>query len=108
MVARIFLCHASEDKLQDREIYQYLLASWFSPRLDEEELYLARIGLSSSIRAIKAYGPLLLRYYRKAYLHIFLTIHKDRTGCKHLMTLRVRTTRSNFPWEVTWKFYQLA
>ena len=34
MVARIFLCHASEDKPQVREMYQRLQALGFSPWLD--------------------------------------------------------------------------
>jgi serine/threonine-protein kinase len=36
---RVFLCHASEDKLAVREIYQRLVAeSWIEPWLDEESL----------------------------------------------------------------------
>jgi hypothetical protein len=37
-VARIFLCHASQDKPQVREIYQRLQALGFSPWLDKEEI----------------------------------------------------------------------
>jgi hypothetical protein len=37
-VARVFLCHANEDKLQVREIYQRLQALGFAPWLDEIEL----------------------------------------------------------------------
>jgi formylglycine-generating enzyme required for sulfatase activity len=37
-MARIFLCHASEDKPQVREVYQRLKALGFSPWLDEEEI----------------------------------------------------------------------
>jgi formylglycine-generating enzyme required for sulfatase activity len=36
--ARIFLCHASEDKPQVREIYQRLIALGFSPWLDEKDI----------------------------------------------------------------------
>lgn len=37
-MARIFLCHASEDKPQVREVYQRLKAQGFEPWLDEEEI----------------------------------------------------------------------
>jgi hypothetical protein len=37
-VARIFLCHASEDKAQVREIYQKLKALGFTPWLDEVDI----------------------------------------------------------------------
>lgn len=37
-VARIFLCHASEDKPQVREVYARLKALGFEPWLDEEEI----------------------------------------------------------------------
>jgi len=37
-MARIFLCHASEDKPQVREVYQRLKALGFEPWLDEEEI----------------------------------------------------------------------
>ena len=37
-MARIFLCHASEDKPQVREIYQRLKALGFEPWLDEEQI----------------------------------------------------------------------
>jgi hypothetical protein len=37
-VARIFLCHASEDKPQVREVYQQLKAIGFMPWLDEVDI----------------------------------------------------------------------
>jgi len=37
-VARIFLCHASEDKAQVREVYQQLKALGFTPWLDEADI----------------------------------------------------------------------
>jgi hypothetical protein len=37
-MARIFLCHASEDKPQVREVYQRLGALGFEPWLDEVEI----------------------------------------------------------------------
>ncbi len=37
-MARIFLCHASEDKPQVRDVYQRLKALGFEPWLDEEEI----------------------------------------------------------------------
>jgi hypothetical protein len=37
-VARIFLCHASEDKVQVREVYQQLKAVGFTPWLDEVDI----------------------------------------------------------------------
>jgi hypothetical protein len=38
-VARIFLCHAKEDKSQVRDIYQRLKAEGFSPWLDEQDIF---------------------------------------------------------------------
>src|SRR5215510_10359255 len=38
IVARIFLCHASEDKAQVREVYQQLKALGFAPWLDEVDI----------------------------------------------------------------------
>jgi hypothetical protein len=39
-MARIFLCHASEDKVQVRDVYQRLAAlQGFEPWLDEEDLF---------------------------------------------------------------------
>ena len=37
-MARIFLCHASEDKAQVREVYQQLKALGFTPWLDEVDI----------------------------------------------------------------------
>ncbi len=37
-MARIFLCHASEDKPQVREVYRHLREEGFQPWLDEEDL----------------------------------------------------------------------
>lgn len=37
-MARIFLCHANEDKPQVRDVYQRLKAEGFDPWLDEEDL----------------------------------------------------------------------
>jgi hypothetical protein len=37
-VAQIFLCHASEDKLQVRDVYQRLKALGFEPWLDEKDI----------------------------------------------------------------------
>jgi hypothetical protein len=37
-VARIFLCHASEDKPQVREVYHQLKALGFAPWLDEVDI----------------------------------------------------------------------
>jgi DNA-binding CsgD family transcriptional regulator len=37
-VARIFLCHASEDKAQVREVYHQLIALGFAPWLDEMDI----------------------------------------------------------------------
>ena len=37
-MARIFLCHASEDKAQVREVYQQLKTLGFAPWLDEEDI----------------------------------------------------------------------
>jgi len=37
-MARIFLCHASEDKARVREVYQHLKALGFAPWLDEVDI----------------------------------------------------------------------
>ena len=37
-MARIFLCHASEDKAQVREVYRQLKALGFEPWLDEVDI----------------------------------------------------------------------
>src|SRR5215468_10455558 len=37
-MARIFLCHATEDKAQVREVYQQLKALGFAPWLDEVDI----------------------------------------------------------------------
>ena len=37
-MARIFLCHASEDKPQVREVYERLKAQGFEPWLDEVDI----------------------------------------------------------------------
>ena len=38
MVARFFLCHASEDTAQVREVYHRLKALGFEPWLDEVDI----------------------------------------------------------------------
>jgi hypothetical protein len=37
-MAKIFLCHANEDKPKVREVYRRLKAEGFEPWLDEEDL----------------------------------------------------------------------
>ena len=48
-MARIFLCHASEDKAQVREVYHRLRAiGGFAPWLDEEDLLPGQNGRGKS------------------------------------------------------------
>ena len=54
-MARIFLCHASEDKVAVRDIYQRLRAiEGFEPWLDEEDLLLGQVWEREIPRALKA------------------------------------------------------
>jgi len=53
-MARIFLCHASEDKAQVREVCHRLKALGFEPWLDEEDLFPGQIWADEIPRALKA------------------------------------------------------
>jgi formylglycine-generating enzyme required for sulfatase activity len=60
-VARIFLCHASEDKAQVREVYQRLKAiDGFEPWLDEEDLLPGQIWEREIPRALQASDFILI------------------------------------------------
>jgi formylglycine-generating enzyme required for sulfatase activity len=60
-VARIFLCHASEDKAQVREVYQRLRAiDGFEPWLDEEDLLLGQEWAREIPRALQASDFILI------------------------------------------------
>jgi TIR domain len=52
-MARIFLCHASEDKPQVREVYRRLKAEGFEPWLDEENLLPGQLWDQEIRRALK-------------------------------------------------------
>jgi hypothetical protein len=55
IVARIFLCHASEDKTQIREVYHRLRAiDGFEPWLDEEDLLPGQEWAREIPRALQA------------------------------------------------------
>ena len=54
-MARIFLCHASEDKAQVREVYHRLRAiDEFDPWLDEEDLLPGQGWAREISRALQA------------------------------------------------------
>ena len=54
-MARIFLCHASEDKAQVREVYHRLRAiDRFEPWLDEEDLLPGQEWAREIPRALQA------------------------------------------------------
>lgn len=52
-MARIFLCHANEDKHQVREVYQRLKAEGFQPWLDEENLLPGQLWKQEIPKALK-------------------------------------------------------
>ncbi len=53
-MARIFLCHASEDKPQVREVYQRLQAEGFEPWLDEKDLLPGQLWEQEIPKALRA------------------------------------------------------
>jgi formylglycine-generating enzyme required for sulfatase activity len=60
-MARIFLCHASEDKIQVRDVYQRLaVITGFEPWLDEEELLPGQLWEAEIPRALKASDFILI------------------------------------------------
>jgi formylglycine-generating enzyme required for sulfatase activity len=60
-VARIFLCHASEDKAQVREVYQRLRAiEGFEPWLDEEDLLPGQLWEREIPRALQVSDFILI------------------------------------------------
>ena len=66
-MARIFLCHASEDKDQVRDVYHRLDAiPGFEPWLDEEELLPGQIWEEEIPRALKASDFILLFFSRNS------------------------------------------
>lgn len=60
MVARIFLCHASEDKPQVRDVYHQLQALGFAPWLDEEDLLPGQEWEREIPRALRASDFILI------------------------------------------------
>jgi formylglycine-generating enzyme required for sulfatase activity len=66
-MARIFLCHASEDKTSVREIYQRLsVIEGFEPWLDEEDLLPGQIWADEIPRALKASEFILVFFSRNS------------------------------------------
>jgi hypothetical protein len=59
-MARIFLCHASEDKLQMRKVYQRLKSEGFEPWLDEEEILPGQLWDQEIIKALKSSDFILI------------------------------------------------
>src|SRR5438309_9550274 len=65
IVARIFLCHASEDKVQVREVYYRLRAiDGFEPWLDEEDLLPGQHWQQEIPRALQASDFILIFFSR--------------------------------------------
>ena len=66
-MARIFLCHASEDKAQVREVYRRLAAiQGFEPWLDEEDLLPGQIWADEIPRALRASEFILVFFSRNS------------------------------------------
>lgn len=59
-MAKIFLCHANEDKLQVREVYQRLKAEGFEPWLDEEALVPGQLWDQEIRRALRSSDFILI------------------------------------------------
>lgn len=58
--AKIFLCHANEDKPQVREVYHRLKVEDFEPWLDEEDLLPGQLWDQEIRRALKASDFILI------------------------------------------------
>jgi hypothetical protein len=105
-VARIFLCHASEDKAQVREVYQRLQAiEGFEPWLDEEDLlpgqdwnYEIEQALKTSdfiiaflsTRSVKKRGYVQREFRRALY-------HAEETPEGHIHTIPVKLDECSVP-----------
>ena len=68
---QIFLCHASEDKPQVREVYQRLRDEGFEPWLDEEEILIGEKWDEAIHRALSS----------SDFIMVFLSRHSvNKTG----------------------------
>jgi hypothetical protein len=65
-VARIFLCHASEDKALVREVYQQLKALGFAPWLDEVDILPGQDWAQEISRAIQTADFILIFFSRNS------------------------------------------
>lgn len=67
-MAKIFLCHANEDKPQVREVYRRLKAEGFQPWLDEEDLLPGQLWNQEIRRALRASDFILIFFSQNSVL----------------------------------------
>jgi hypothetical protein len=65
-MAKIFLCHASEDRPQVREVYQHLKKELFEPWLDEEDLLPGQLWEQEIPKALKLSDFILIFFSRNS------------------------------------------
>jgi len=65
-MAKIFLCHANEDKPQVRDVYQRLKAEGFEPWLDKEDLLPGQLWDQEIRRALKNSDIILIFFSQKS------------------------------------------
>jgi hypothetical protein len=67
-MAKIFLCHANEDKPQVRDVYQRLKAEGFEPWLDEEDLLPGQLWDQEIHRALRNSDFILIFFSQNSVL----------------------------------------
>jgi hypothetical protein len=67
-MAKIFLCHANEDKSQVREVYRRLKAEGFEPWLDEEDLLPGQLWNQEIHRALRSSNFILIFFSQNSVL----------------------------------------
>ncbi len=67
-MAKIFLCHANEDKPQVRDVYQRLKAEGFQPWLDEEDLLPGQLWNQEIRRALRNSDFILIFFSQNSVL----------------------------------------
>src|SRR5262245_21574873 len=67
-MAKIFLCHANEDKPQVREVYRRLKAEGFQPWLDEEDLLPGQLWNQGIRRALRNSDFILIFFSQNSVL----------------------------------------
>src|SRR5438094_451064 len=65
-MAKIFLCHASEDRPKVREVYQHLMKELFEPWLDEEDLLPGQLWEQEIPKALKSSDFILIFFSRNS------------------------------------------